>query len=332
MVCTAHSGIRALVILACTVAAASTPSSASAQSGYPNRQISFVIGFSAGGSTDIVARLIAEEMRKTLGAPIVVENKPGAGGNIGASIVAKAKPDGYTLLIGSVGPLAINASLYAKMPYDNLKDFTPISLIVHVPNMLVVNPVAMPVTSFAEFVALLKANPGKYFFASTGTGTSSHLSGEQLKTMAGIEATHVPYKGAVALNDLLSGEQVHFMFATIPSVIEFVRAGRLRALAVTSKSRSAAVPEIPTVAESGFPDFEASSWFGLLGPADLPRDIVSKLQGEVVRALRIPEIRDKLIAQGADPVGSSPEEFAAYIRAETAKWSKVVRSSGARAD
>ncbi|TMH06073.1 MAG: tripartite tricarboxylate transporter substrate binding protein [Betaproteobacteria bacterium] len=335
MACTTHSGHRAVVILACAAAVAISAlaaSSASPQSGYPNRQISFVVGFSAGGTTDIVARLIAEEMRRTLGEPIVIENKPGAGGNIGASIVAKAKPDGYTLLIGSVGPLAINASLYAKMPYDNLKDFTPISLIVHVPNMLVVNPSAMPVSSFAEFVALLKANPGKYFFASTGTGTSSHLSGEQLKTMAGVEATHVPYKGAVALNDLLSGEQVHFMFATIPSVIEFVRAGRLRALAVTSKSRSAAVPDIPTVAESGFPDFEASSWFGLLGPADLPRDIVAKLQGEVVRVLKIPEIRDKLIAQGADPVGSSPEEFAAYIRGETAKWSKVVKSSGAKAD
>jgi len=335
MACTTHSGHRAVVILACAAAVAISAlaaSSASPQSGYPNRQISFVVGFSAGGTTDIVARLVAEEMRSTLGQPIIIENKPGAGGNIGASIVAKAKPDGYTLLIGSVGPLAINASLYAKMPYDNLKDFTPISLIVHVPNMLVVNPSAMPVSSFAEFVALLKANPGKYFFASTGTGTSSHLSGEQLKTMAGVEATHVPYKGAVALNDLLSGEQVHFMFATIPSVIEFVRAGRLRALAVTSKSRSAAVPDIPTVAESGFPDFEASSWFGLLGPADLPRDIVAKLQGEVVRVLKIPEIRDKLIAQGADPVGSSPEEFAAYIRGETAKWSKVVKSSGAKAD
>jgi tripartite-type tricarboxylate transporter receptor subunit TctC len=335
MACTTQFGHRAVVTLACAAAVAICAlavSSAPAQSGYPSRQISFVVGFSAGGTTDIVARLIAEEMRKTLGQPIVVDNKPGAGGNIGASIVAKAKPDGYTLLIGSVGPLAINASLYAKMPYDNVKDFTPISLIVHVPNMLVVNPSAMPVNSFAEFVALLRANPGKYFFASTGTGTSSHLSGEQLKTMAGVEATHVPYKGAVALNDLLSGEQVHFMFATIPSVIEFVRAGRLRALAVTSKSRSAAVPDIPTVAESGFPDFEASSWFGLLGPADLPRDIVAKLQGEVVRVLKIPEIRDTLIAQGADPVGSSPEQFAAYIRGETAKWSKVVKSSGAKAD
>jgi tripartite-type tricarboxylate transporter receptor subunit TctC len=248
------------------------------------------------------------------------------------ALVAKARPDGYTLLIGSVGPLAINASLYAKMPYDNLRDFTPICLIVHVPNVLVVNPKAMPVQNFAEFVALAKSNPGKYFFSSTGTGTSSHLSGELLKSLTGIEATHVPYKGAVAVNDLLAGEQVHFMFATIPSVVEFVRAGRLRALAVTSKTRSASMPAVPTVAESGFPDFEASSWFGLLGPADLPRDIVVKLQAELVRALAVQEIRESLIQQGADPVGSTPEEFAAYIRAETVKWEKVVRASGAKAE
>jgi tripartite-type tricarboxylate transporter receptor subunit TctC len=305
---------------------------AAAQATYPSRPITIVVGFSAGGTTDIIARLIGEELRKSWGQPVVVDNKPGAGGNIGAAFVAKARPDGYTLLIGSVGPLAINASLYAKMPYDNLRDFTPICLIVHVPNVLVVNPKAMPVQNFAEFVALAKSNPGKYFFSSTGTGTSSHLSGELLKSLTGIEATHVPYKGAVALNDLLAGEQVHFMFATIPSVVEFIRVGRLRALAVTSKTRSALMPNVPTVAESGFPDFEASSWFGLLGPADLPRDIVVKLQAEVARALTVREIRESLIQQGADPVGSTPEEFGAYIRAETVKWEKVVRASGAKAE
>ena len=306
--------------------------SASAQGDYPSKPVTIIVGFTAGGSTDIVTRLIAEEMRKSWGQPVIVDNRPGAGGNIGAAMVAKAKPDGYTLLMGSVGPLAINASLYPAMPYDNLKDFTPVTLIVHVPNMLVVNPYAMPVNSFAEFVALVKANPGKYFFASTGTGTSSHLSGELLKTMAGLDATHVPYKGAVALNDLLAGEQVHFMFATIPSVIEFVRSGRLRALAVTSKTRSAAVPDIPTVAELDYPDFEASSWFGLLGPPELPREIVAKLRAEVVRALSIPELRAKLVQQGADPVGSTPEEFAAYLRSETAKWAKVVKASAAKAE
>ncbi len=326
-----HGALSAVVRAAAIAAWALAPWTVSAQGSYPNRQITLVIGFSAGGTTDIVARLIADEMRKTWGQAVVIDNKPGAGGNIGAAMVANAKPDGYTLLIASVGPLAINPSLYTQMPYDNLRDFTPVSLIVHVPNMLVVNPAAMPVSSFAEFVALLKAHPGKYFFASTGTGTSSHLSGEELEVMAGVDITHVPYKGAVALNDLLSGQQVHFMFATIPSVIEFVRAGRLRALAVTSKERSAAVPDIPTVAESGFPEFEASSWFGLLGPAGMPRDIVTKLQAEGVRVVKIPAIRDKLILQGADPVGSTPEEFAAYIRAETTKWAKVVKTSGAKA-
>ena len=314
--------------VACLLAALAAPIASGHV--YPTRQITIVVGFSAGGSTDIVARLLAEEMRKSWDQPVVVDNRPGAGGNIGAALVAKAKPDGYTLLMGSVGPLAINASLYREMPYDNLKDFTPISLVVHVPNMLVVNPSAMPVNSFAEFVALVKANPGKYFFASTGTGTSSHLSGELLKTMGGVDATHVPYKGAVALNDLLAGEQVHFMFATIPSVIEFVRAGRLRALAVTSKTRSAAVLDVPTVAESGYPDFEASSWFGLLGPAGLPQDLVAKLHGEVARVLKMPDIRAKLIQLGADPVGSTPAEFAAYLRAETVKWAKVVKASGAK--
>jgi tripartite-type tricarboxylate transporter receptor subunit TctC len=299
---------------------------------WPDRPIRLVVPTAPGGSQDLLARDFAQRLAPRLGQPVVVDNKPGAGGNIGAALVAKAKPDGYTLLMGSVGPLAINASLYPAMPYDNLKDFTPISLVVHVPNMLVVNPAAMPVHSFDEFVALLRANPGKYFFASTGTGTSSHLSGELLKTMAGVQATHVPYKGAVALNDLLAGEQVHFMFATIPSVIEFVRAGRLRALAVTSGQRSAAVPDVPTVAESGYPDFEASSWFALVGPADVPPEIAAKLQDEVVRALKIPEIRSKLVQLGADPVASTPQEFAAYLRAETAKWAKVVKASGAKPD
>jgi tripartite-type tricarboxylate transporter receptor subunit TctC len=321
-----------LIALLGGAALAMTAAKAPAQGIYPNKQITIIVGFSAGGTTDIVARLLAEELRKAWGQPVVIENKPGAGGNIGADIVAKAKPDGYTLLMASVGPLAINASLYAKMPYDNLKDFSPISLVVHVPNMLVVNPATIPSKSFGEFVALLKSKPGQYFFASTGTGTSAHLSGVLLNVMAGVQTTHVPYKGAVALNDLLAGDQVQFMFATIPSVIQFVRTGKLRALAVSTLTRSAAAPEVPTVAESGYPEFEASSWFGFLGPADMPRDIVNKLYGEVARALKTPELRDKLIQQGADPVGNTPEEFAAYMRAETAKWAKVVKTSGAKAD
>jgi tripartite-type tricarboxylate transporter receptor subunit TctC len=319
--------MRLVVILAGALLCAD----ASAQA-WPSRQVTIVVGFSAGGSTDIVARLLAEDLRKSLGQPVVVDAKPGAAGNIGAAYVVRAKPDGYTLFMGSVGPLAINGSLYKDMPYDSLKDFSPITLVVHVPNMLVVNPSVLPVGTFGEFVASAKANPGKYFFASTGSGTASHLAGELLRMMAGVDATHVPYRGAVALNDLLAGEHVHFMFATIPSVIQFVRAGRLRALAVTTRTRSAAAPEVPTVAELGYPEFEASNWFALLGPAHMPREVVTRMHAEVARILREPAIRDKLSHQGADPVGSTPEELAEYMRAETAKWGPVVKASGARAD
>ncbi len=317
---------------AAAVLALAASTLALAQADWPSKQITIVVGFSPGGSTDFVARIMADEFRKAWGQTVVVENKPGAGGNIGANLVAKAKPDGYTLLMGSVGPLAINATLYANMPYDNIKDFQPVSQVVGAPNMLVVNPTSLPAKDFPDFLRLLKASPNKYFYASTGIGTSAHLSGELLKSMTGVEVTHVPYKGAVALNDLLNGEQVHFMFATIPSVIQHVRSGRLRGIAVTTKTRSASSPELPTVAELGYPDFEASSWFGLLGPAGMPREIAMKIQAEVVRVLKIPEIREKLIQQGVDPVGSTPDEFAAYIKSETEKWAKVVKMAGAKAN
>ena len=317
---------------AAAVLALAASTLAFAQADWPSKQITIVVGFSPGGSTDFVARIMADEFRKAWGQTVVVENKPGAGGNIGANMVAKAKPDGYTLLMGSVGPLAINATLYASMPYDNIKDFQPVSQVVGAPNMLVVNPTSLPAKDFPDFLRLLKESPNKYFYASTGIGTSAHLSGELLKSMTGVDVTHVPYKGAVALNDLLNGEQVHFMFATIPSVIQHVRSGRLRGIAVTTKTRSASSPELPTVAELGYPDFEASSWFGLLGPAGMPREIAMKIQAEVVRVLKIPEIREKLIQQGVDPVGSTPDEFAAYIRSETEKWAKVVKMAGAKAN
>ena len=300
--------------------------------GWPQREVKVVIGFSAGGTTDIVTRLISADLARHWGQPIVIENRPGAGGNIAGELTARARPDGYHLMMGSVGPLAINASLYRSMPYDNLKDLTPITLVAHVPNMLVFAPRALQAGSFQDFVALLKANPGKYFYASTGNGTSSHLSGELLKLQAGVDITHVPYKGAVAVNDLLSGESVHFMFATIPSVINHVRSGRLRALAVTSARRSAGVPELPTVAESGFPGFDASSWFGMVAPAGLPRELSEKIAADVARVLAQPGMRDKFVQQGADPVGSTPQEFAEYMRAETAKWRPLVKASGATVD
>jgi tripartite-type tricarboxylate transporter receptor subunit TctC len=291
-----------------------------------------MIGFSAGGTTDIVTRLISNDLNKAWNQPIVIDNRPGAAGNIAAELVAKSKPDGYTLLMGSVGPLAINATLYKNMPFDNIRDLAPVTLVAHVPNMLVFAPKAMQVTNFRDFVALVKANPGKYFYASTGPGTASHLSGELLKLQAGVDITHVPYKGAVALNDVLAGDQVHFMFATIPSAINHVRSGKLRALAVTSQKRSAGVPDLPTVAESGYPEFDASSWFGIVGPAGLPKEIAAKISADVAAALRKPELREKFIQQGADPVGSTPEEFGAYIRAETAKWAPLVRASGAQSN
>lgn len=319
--------------LLCTLALAlALPASPAWPQAYPVRPINVVVGFSAGGTTDIIARLIGEELRKSWGQPIVIENRAGAGGNLAAAHVAKAKPDGYTLLVASVGPLAVNRSLYAKMAFDPLTDLAPVSLIAYVPNMLVVHPQAMPVRSLAEFVALAKAHPRKYFYASTGSGTSSHLSGELMRLQANIDITHVPYKGAVALNDLLSGEQIHFMFATIPSAIQHVRSGKLRVLAVTSLGRSAALPDTPSIAEAGFPGFDASSWFGLVGPGGLPADLTNKLSAEVARIVRMPEVREKLIVQGADPVGNSPQAFAEYIRAETAKWEKVVRAAGLKVE
>ena len=299
---------------------------------YPNRPITIVVGFSAGGTTDIVARMVSDEIRKGLGQPVVIENKSGAGGNIAAEYVAKSRPDGYTLMMGSVGPLAVNGSLYRKIAFDNLKDLAPVTLVAHVPNMLVVNAKSMPVNTFAEFITLVKAHPGKYFYASTGSGTSGHLSGVMLNLMAGTDLTHVPYKGAVALNDVIAGDAVQCMFATMPSVVQHVRAGKLRALAVTSLKRSAGMPEVPAIAELGYPEFDASSWFGLVGPAGMPKEAALAVQQQVARALAIPELREKFVQQGADPVGNTPDEMGAYMRKETAKWAKVVKASGAKAD
>jgi tripartite-type tricarboxylate transporter receptor subunit TctC len=293
---------------------------------YPSKPITIVVGFTAGGTTDIIARLIGERLNKAWGQPIVIDNKPGAGGNIGADFVAKARPDGYTLLMSSGGPLAVNATLYKNLPFDNLKDFTPISLVADVPNMLVVNPKTLAVKTFEEFIALVKASPGKFFIASTGNGTSPHLTAEVLKQRAGIDLTHVPYRGAGAVTDLLTGS-VDCMFATTPSVIQLVRAGKLRALGVTSLKRVASAPDIPTIDESGLPGFQSSTWFGMVGPAGLPREIVAKLQGEIARALKDSVLHEKFVQQGADPVGSTAEEFGEYMRSETARWAKVVKAA-----
>lgn len=297
---------------------------------YPSKPIRLVVGFTAGGTTDIIARLFGHKLSEAWGQSITIDNRPGAGGNLGSNIVAKAPPDGYTLLIGSVGPLAVNASLYKDMPYNALTDFAPIVLIATVQNLLVVHP-SVPATTVSELVDLARANPGRLSFASTGNGTSGHLSGELLKHMAKIEMVHVPYRGAIGVNDLLGGN-VQLMFATIPSVIAHVRAGSLRPIAVTSNARSLALPDTPTVAETGYPGFDASSWFGIVAPVGTPRQIVEKIHGDVVRILALPEIRENLLTQGADPMGLGPEDFGRFMRSETEKWATIVRISGARAE
>ncbi len=302
---------------------------AHAQAPYPSKPIRIVVPFPAGGTTDILARAVALKLTETGGQPVVVDNRPGAGGNIGAELVAKSAPDGYTLLMGTVGTHAINPVLYAKIPYDPQRDFAPVILVAGVPNVLVVNP-ALPVNSVQELIAYGKANPGKLNFASSGSGTSIHLSGELFKSMSGVPMTHVPYKGsAPALTDLLGG-QVQLMFDNLPSALPHIKAGKLRALAVTGAQRAPALPDVPTVAEAGLPGFEASSWFGLLAPAGTPKDIIARLHAEVAKWLATPEARNRLAAQGANAVGNSPEEFAQFIATETVKWRRVVKESGAK--
>jgi tripartite-type tricarboxylate transporter receptor subunit TctC len=298
---------------------------------YPNKSIKIVVPFPPGGATDILARAIGFELQKAWGQTIVIENKPGAGGNTGADLVAKSPADGYTLIMATVGTHAINMSLYAKMPYDAVKDFEPMVLVAGVPNLLVVHP-SVNAKTVGELTALAKSQPGKLNVASSGNGTSIHLSAELYKQMAGVDILHVPYKGsAPAVADLLGG-QVQMMFDNMPVSLPHVKAGKLRALAVTSMTRSAALPDVPTMDEEGLKGFDATSWFGLLAPAGTPKDIVAKLNAASVKALASPEMRERLAAQGAEPMGNTPEQFAIFIKAEIDKWAKIVKASGARID
>ncbi len=302
-----------------------------AQTSYPTKLVKIVVPFPAGGTTDILARILAQRMTEAWKQPFVVENRPGAGGNIGTDVVAKSAPDGHTLVMGTVGTHAINPSLYTKMPYDHVKDFAPISLVATVPNLLVVNP-NVPAKSVKELIALAKAKPGQLSFASSGNGTSLQLSGELFKTMAGVDILHVPYKGSSpAVADLIGG-QVSMMFDNMPSALPHVKAGKLRPLAVTTARRSPSAPDIPTIAEAGLPGYEASSWFCLLAPAGTPKEIVTKLSTEVAKILRQPDVKERLFSLGAEPVGNTPEQFAAFIKAETVKWAEVVKKSGAKLD
>ena len=292
---------------------------------YPTKQITIIVGFTAGGTTDVITRLLAEKMSKAWGQPIIIENKPGAGGNIAAEMVAKSKPDGYTLLMSSGGPLSVNGSLYKNLQFDNLKDLTPITQVADVPNVFVVNPKNIQVKNIQEFFSLAKENPNKYFIASTGNGTATHLAAEALKQRMGINLTHVPYRGSGAVTDVLTGS-VDCMFATTPSVIEYIKAGKLKALAIGSQKRMSSVAEVPTFEESGVSGFKSSTWFGLVGPAGMNPLITSKIQTEIAIILRDPLMSEKLIQQGAIPIASTPEEFSEFIKAETIRWAKTIKS------
>jgi tripartite-type tricarboxylate transporter receptor subunit TctC len=318
------------LVAAFAVTAVAVPAHAQAPA-YPTKPIRLVVPFPPGGATDLLARDVGQKLTEAWGQSVVVDNRPGAGGNIGTELVAKAAPDGYTLEMGTVGTHAINASLYAKLPYDHVKDFVPVILVAGVPNVLVVNP-SVPANTVAELIAYAKANPGKLNFASSGAGTSIHLSGELFKVMAGVQMTHIPYKGsAPAVQDLIGG-QVQLMFDNLPPSLPQIKAGKLRALAVTSAARAPALPDVPTLAESGLPGFEASSWFGVLAPAGTPPAIVAKLNAEIAKWLATPEAKEKLSKQGANAAGGTPEDFAKHIAVETAKWAKVVKESGAKVD
>jgi tripartite-type tricarboxylate transporter receptor subunit TctC len=297
---------------------------------WPAKPVKVVVAFTAGGTTDILARSVGQQLGDKLKQPFVIENKPGAGGNTGTEGVVRATPDGYTLIVNSVGPIAVNPTLYPKLAYNPLTDLVPIVQIADVPNVLVVHP-SVPAKTFDEFLTYAKANPGKLNCSSTGIGTSSHLSCFLLSKRAGFEAVHVPYKGADALRDLIAG-RVQFMFATIPSVKQHIDAGTLRAIAVTSAKRSRSMPDVPTVAERGFPGFEAGSWFGFFAPKGVPAEVVATLNKAVNEIIEQPAMQAALIKEGADPAGGTPQQFGAFVQREFEKWRTVVKESGATAE
>jgi len=298
---------------------------------YPNKPIRLIVPFPPGGGNDVIARVIAQHLTERFGQQVVVDNKAGANGIVGLQALMQAPPDGYTIAVGAAGPMAVNPSLYDKLPYDPLKDFAPITNMVNFPLLLVTHP-SVPAKNMQELIALAKAKPGQLFFASPGSGNSGHLAGELFNSMAQVKTVHVPYKGqGPALSDLLTG-QVQMLYSSIPSVVNPIKTGQLKALAVGSAKRLASLPDIPTIAESGVPGYEAYSWVGMLAPAKTPKDIVNKLNAEIVDILKRKDVADKLNQQGAIPVGDTPEQFAAYIKAEIDKWGSVVRSANIKAD
>jgi tripartite-type tricarboxylate transporter receptor subunit TctC len=310
--------------------AALLPALAAGQ-GYPSKPVYIVNPFAAGGPVDLLARAVGQKLHEAWGQPVIVDTRAGAAGNIGIEYAARQPADGYVLLVMPTGNAVVNPHLYAKLPYDTFRDFTPVTLLATVENALVVHP-SVAASSVRELIALAKANPGKLTFASPGVGSQAHIAGEMLKAMAGVDVLHVPYKGiAPAMNDLVGG-QVSFMFLSMSSALKQVEAGKLRALGVASLKRSSAAPDLPTIAEQGLPGFEAVSWYALMAPAGTPPDVVEKIAAESARALRDPAVRDRLLGLGANPVGGTPAELAAMLKGEYARWGDFIRKSGIRGE
>jgi tripartite-type tricarboxylate transporter receptor subunit TctC len=319
---------RDVLVIVAGLAASLLAAAALAQ-GYPAKPIRLIVPFAAGGGNDNIARLVGKQLSESLGQPLVIDNRPGAGGVLGAELAAKAAPDGYTLFLGGVGSHAVNPNLNANLPYDPIRDFAPVALLASAPLILVVHP-SVPAASFKAFVALARSKPGQLNYASNGNGTSSHLAAVMFDSMAGVDMVHVPYKGlSPALTDLLSG-RVQLMFSSVVAILPHIRAEKLRGLAVTGAKRMPSMPDLPTIAESGLPGYEASSWYGVLAPAGTPREIVVKLNAEFVKALAQPEVRTSLVAEGAEPIGGTPEQFAAYIISEKERMGKLIREAKIR--
>ena len=322
--------LRTLALILLAAIALVAPPMAGAQA-YPSRPVKLVVPFPPGGSLDIAGRLIAQRLTEMWGQAVVVENKPGAGGNIGADFVAKSTPDGYTILLGALSTHAVNPKLYAKMPYDAVKDFAPITLIATTPNVLVVNA-ATPVGNVREFIAWTRANPGKLAFGSGSNGSAGHLAGELYKVDTGTDAVHIPFKGGAPATQALLAGDTQFMFDNLANAMAQVKAGKLKALAVTTAERSKLVPELPTMAEAGLQGFDISTWYGLFAPAGTPTAIVAKWNADVTKILTTPDVRAKLMADGAEPAPDTPEQFAQMISRELAKYARIIKASGAKVD